>query len=294
MPALLRTLTLHCDCYPGFLGDGAASRIARPEAEVLANVFDGDRHGSLTRVLTTLRDVAGVVRDRISLDMWRTVHDLGQFPSSQATRGEPGYLEARPTLADVLDLLNRTILSLAAFAGMAVESMTRTEGWRFLDMGRRLERALHMANLLRGLLVTPAAAEAPVLEAIIEVADSGMTYRRRYMGSLRAEPVLDLLVLDETNPRSLASQLAQLADDVDQFPRPQGHAARGPEQRLALQLLCSVRLAEVDRLARLERGHRPALKSLAEDLIDGLPALSESITQQYLTHLQTSRHLSGL
>jgi uncharacterized circularly permuted ATP-grasp superfamily protein/uncharacterized alpha-E superfamily protein len=289
LPALLRTLTIHCDVYPGFVGDGAEARLANPEPEVMANVFDLTRPGSVAAVLITLRRVAGSVRDRISMDMWRALHDLSRFPTDPATQfGEDG-----PTLSDVLDLLNRTIITLAAFGGMAVESMTRTEGWRFLDMGRKLERAFHMGNLLKGTLITPTAQEGSVLDAILEVADSSMTYRRRYMGSLRVEPVLDLLVFDESNPRSLSSQLVQLVEDVDHLPRPSHRAARGIEQRLSLQCLSQVRLAEVDRLALVERGQRPILKKLVEEIVVALPTLSEAITQQYLTHLQTSRHLSG-
>ncbi len=106
--------------------------------------------------------------------------------------------------------------------------MTRGEGWRFLDMGRRLERALHTLALLNGTLVYPAPQEGPVLDAVLEVADSGMTYRRRYLSSLRAEAVLDLLVLDETNPRSLAAQLVAMDDDVNHLPRPAPAGWPGP------------------------------------------------------------------
>ncbi len=289
LPALLRTLTLHCDIYPGFIGVGAERRLAQPDEEVLANVFETKRHGSLVNVLQGLRSVASVVRDRISIDMWRVLHDVSKFPSDPSTH----FGEGGPTLSDVLELLNRTIISLAAFGGMALESMTRTEGWRFLDIGRKLERTLHMINLLKGTLVTPIAQEAPLLDAILEIADSTMTYRRRYMGSLRADAVLDLLVLDESNPRSLACSLASLVEDVDQLPRPNNRAARGLEQRITLQALSNVRLAEVERLTRIEKGQRPALKDLIEAIGAALPVLSDTITQQYLSHLQTSRHLAG-
>jgi uncharacterized alpha-E superfamily protein len=169
--------------------------------------------------------------------------------------------------------------------------MTRGEGWRFLDMGRKLERAVHTIHLLKATLVTPAAQEGPVLDAVLEIVDSRMTYRRRYLSSLRAEAVLDLVVEDETNPRSLASQLADLTDDVDHLPR-SGGAGRSPEQRFALSALASVRMAEPDKLAAVEDGTRPALNELL-DLVGGwLPILSDAITQQYLSHLQVSRHLA--
>ena len=288
LPALLRTLTLHCDSLPGFIGEGYQARLADPEPEVLANVFDSARVGGLGAVLQGLLRVAGLVRDRISTDMWRVINGVAEFPSDPRVE----YGDDGPTLGDVLDLLNRTVITLAAFGGLAVESMTRAEGWRFLDMGRRLERSLHMIHLLRGTLMFPAEHEGPVLDALLEIADSSMTYRRRYLGSLRAEAVLDLLVFDETNPRSLASQLVALVDDVDHLPRSTPRVGRSPEQRHVLAALTSVRLAEIDHLAAVHDGVRAGLRDLLINLMTTLPALSNALTLQYLSHLQTSRHLS--
>jgi uncharacterized circularly permuted ATP-grasp superfamily protein/uncharacterized alpha-E superfamily protein len=257
---------------------------ADPFARVFPVVFAPEDPNSLTSVVRSVRHVASVVRDLISLDMWRVVSALGDETDVPAA-GEA------PTPAAVLDLLNRTVVTLAAFGGLAAESMTRGEGWRFLDMGRKLERALHTLALLRATLVHPTAPEGPVLDAVLEVVDSGMTYRRRYLSSLRAEAVLDLVVEDETNPRSLATQLVALADDVDHLPRP-ASAGRAPEQRFALAALGSVRLAEPERLAAIEDGTRPALRDLLAHVAGWLPILSDAITQQYLSHLQTSRHLA--
>jgi len=289
IPALLRTLNLHCDVFPGFLGDATDRRIARPEAAVLAAVFDGKLYGSLVYGLRGLRSVADIVRDRISLDMWRILHDVCQHAAEYTTRMKGNA----PTLSDVLELLNHTIVGLAAFGGMAIESMTRTAGWRFLDMGRKLERSLHMLQLLKGTLVTPTLHEGPVLDAVLEVSDSGMTYRRRYTENWRTEAVLDLLLVDETNPRSLTSHLVALADDVNHLPRSDGLAVRGAEQRLAMQALGMVRIADVAGLCRVEGNSRPALLELIEEVRAALPALSDTITRQYLSHLQPSRQLTG-
>ena len=86
--------------------------------------------------------VALAVRDLISLDMWRVVNALGE----QTCEPCVGAGECCPTPAAMLDLLNRTVITLAAFGGLASESMTRGEGWRFLDMGRRLSRAYNLAD----------------------------------------------------------------------------------------------------------------------------------------------------
>jgi len=307
LPVLLRTVSRLSECYPGFLGDGPAARLAAPETELLALIHDTRRVGSLTSVLGNLSAVAGTVRDRISTDMWRVLRDLGRVRRSQGFFAPPGDGERRPagdgpapngdrrTLSGELDLLDGTVLTLAAFGGLAMESVTRSEGWRFLDMGRKLERSLHTLGLLRCTLTTPSNPEGPVLEAILEIADSAMTYRRRYQGSVQAAAVLDLLLADESNPRSLAYQLAALTDDVEHLPRAAGRPGRSPEQRLMLSSLTALRLADIPHVAGFDEcGGRPALDDLLTRLGAALPALSDALTQTYLSHLQRSRHLAAL
>jgi uncharacterized alpha-E superfamily protein len=258
--------------------------LAAPEEEVLSVVFAAERPGSLASTLDCLRRVAGMARDRISTDMWRVLSNL--------------YLDEEPagadTLSDVLDLLNRLVSALAAFGGLAAESMTRGQGWRFLDMGRRLERSLQIVTLLHSTLATASANEGPLLEALLEIADSSMTYRRRYLGSLQTAPVLDLLLADESNPRSLAFQLAALAANIDELPREATLPGRSPEQRQMLSVLTALRLADIDDLAQPDgTGARSSLDVLLGRLGAELPVLSDTLTRSYLSHLQPSRHLAS-
>jgi uncharacterized alpha-E superfamily protein len=298
LPVLLRAATFPCGVFPGFAG--AATQLADPEGELLALVFDRRRTGGRAWALDGALRVASVVRDRISIDMWRVLSGLCREESAgreawEAIRSGPAAPGTTSfALPDVLDLLNRTVLTLAAFGGLALESMTRGRSWRFLNMGRRLERALYTINLLHHTLGTAQPNEGPVLDALLDIADSSMTYRRRYLGGLQTAAVLDLLFADETNPRSLAFQLAALADDVDSLPRDATSPARSPEQRLMLSALTRVRLADVDPLTRVEtHGHRPQLQALLSQLGGELPALSDLITRTYLSHLQTARHLAA-
>jgi len=299
LPLLLRAAAQQGDLFPGFVGPVAEERLKVPERELRALIFDRNRTGSLAAVLDALPRVAGVVRDRISNDMWRVVSGLGRvedtFPQSRDDH-HPASAGARPAelaLPDALVLLDRTVLTLAAFGGLAFESMTRGYGWRFLDMGRRLERSMQIIALLRTALVTVQSNEAPLLEALLEIADSSMTYRRRYLSSLQTTAVLDLLLADETNPRSLAFQLLGLADDIENLPHETSSASRSPEQRIMLAALTTLRLAEVEQLAQADaHGCRTNLEELLARLAADLPALSDSVTRNYLSHLQASRHLA--
>ena len=185
------------------------------QADLLSFIFAQDRPHTLYRTLQGLHSSASVVRDRISIDSWRIVNQIDLdllFP----------WPPERARLGEVLLLLNQMLSLLAAFSGLGTESMTRGPGWRFLDMGRRLERAQHTLRLLRRTLVVGTGDLIPLLEALLEVADSSMTYRYRYLTTLQLAPVLDLLLADETNPRSVGFQLSALS-------RPRAAVARAKE-----------------------------------------------------------------
>jgi uncharacterized alpha-E superfamily protein len=320
LPVLLRAVTFMSLSQPGFVGEEGESRLAAPESELLAVIYDTERPGSVASVLGALCRVAGTVRDRISRDMWRVVNDLAVMRKSETLSStmelpaHEGSSRCGANLSEALDLLDRAVLTLAAFSGLAMDSVTRGDGWRFLDLGRKLERSVHTVSLLRNTLIVPHEPEVPLLEALLEIADSSMTYRRRYQGSVQAAGVIDLLLADEGNPRSLAFQLAAVAEDIEHLPRDANGTSRSAEQRLMLSALTAVRLADADGLAvmnthgantseveanevdhprpRLE-GRRTALEALLNETARALPAVSDAVTHTYLSHLQTSRHLSG-
>src|SRR5581483_4287387 len=187
------------DDLPGPLGSWDE---VREQAVSLA--FHPAHSGSLPNLLRSLNRTAGRVRDRLSSDVWRTLSGLQQsFTEGAAIFGASGQLN------DALTMCRNLIANLAAFSGLAYENMTRGLGLRFMDGGRRLERGLHTLHLLGGLFErTPF--ETALLEALLEAADSSLTYRQRYLTSLQPAPVLDLLLLDDSNPRSVIFQVISL------------------------------------------------------------------------------------
>jgi len=162
-----------------------------------------------------------------------------------------------------------------------------------MDMGRRLERASGTVTLLHRTLSTPVGREPALLEAVLEAADSGMTYRRRYLNRLEAAPVLDLLLADEGNPRSVIFQINSLVDHIAGLPRDPTVAVRTAEQRLALELRAELQLADIEALAAPTDGTRGKLVELLERWAESLPALSDSLSASYLSHATPSRQLSG-
>lgn len=258
------------------------------ETELLAAIFDEHRPGSLHSTLNAVHRTASIVRDRISIDSWRILNRLDrEFVPPQPH----GFVQ----LSDALAVLNQMIINLAAFSGLGMESMTRSQGWRFLDMGRRIERSLHTIHLLRSTLVTALENEAPVLEALLEIADSSMTYRTRYLTTLQLAAVLDLLLLDETNPRSLGFQLAALNDHVEELPRDRTQPFYSIEQRIMMAMLTSLRLADIEILCELDKeGTRKNLDRLLSRCAGQLPKLSDSIMHKYLIHAGPPRQMAEI
>jgi uncharacterized circularly permuted ATP-grasp superfamily protein/uncharacterized alpha-E superfamily protein len=286
LPALLRALQDIWDVIPATHMDMAPVSLPLMEQTLLVILFDPEYGDSVRATLTALHRVAAQVRDRISVDSWRSLNHLEQ----DFTRPQP--LSQVP-LTEALELLNRAIMTLAAFSGLGVENMTRGPAWRFLDMGRRLERARHTTSLLRSLLVRVPEYEGAVLETLLEIADSSMTYRARYLSTLQCAPVLDLLLTDDTNPRSVAYQLLALAEHVEELPRDRSRPSLTPAQRLTVGIVTMLRLVDIDSLCVANsQGSRPHLDTLLTRLRAELPALSETITHHYLSHAQPSRHLA--
>ena len=227
---------------------------------------------------------------------------------------------AEVRLGETLTVLNQIFNLLSSLSGLMTESMTRGPGWRFVDMGRRLERAVTILRLLRKTLVFGAEESISLLEAVLEIADSAMTYRYRYMTSLQVAPLLDLLLTDETNPRSVGYQLAALADHVRQLPGKDANPLRNRETRIMIATQAELRLVDVEALARprvegvwqtaaaagkpsashASGADRPSeairwtLDNFLADITLQLWQLSDSLTQTYFTHTGPSRQLGAV
>jgi uncharacterized circularly permuted ATP-grasp superfamily protein/uncharacterized alpha-E superfamily protein len=262
-------------------------------ADLAALIFDADTQGTLADTLGSVHRVARAIRDRLSSDTWRVITSLDQ--EIKEARTWAGVVN---TTGAVSSLLDRLVALLAGLSGLVMDSMSRGHGWRFLDMGRRLERAVSLALTIDATVTSAQASEALVLESLLEAADSAITYRRRYLASLNAAAVLDLLLTDPTNPRSVVFQLGALLEHVVKLPHLPGRAQDGIESAIAqgadallsrLEEVSVRRLAEVDADAR-----RPELVAMMAELARELPALSDALTESYLNHAMQARQLAQL
>lgn len=170
---------------------------------LLAALLGEDWSFSLRSNLQRLQWAASQVRGKLSRENWQALVEL-QREALELETSEPDF-------GEMLDFLNRLVMSLAALSGFALDDMTRDEGWRFLMMGRRLERLQFLSSSLAAFLRSEAVFDQAGLEWLLELGNSSITYRSRYLAVAQLIPVLDLLLLDEQNPHAVLFQLKLVA-----------------------------------------------------------------------------------
>lgn len=263
--------------------EAVAGKLTSLEHSLSMILYDPRCPNGLHDILHNLQRTASLVRDRLSIDAWITLNRLHQDRALQ----QP---ERKLEIGAALNALNGQILTLSAFAGMEMENMTRSFGWQFLDMGRRMERAQHMVEVLKSTLLTGESNEPGVLDLLLELADSFMTYRSRYLATPQLAPVLDLLLVDESNPRSVGFQIAAIERHIDNLPRDPDSAGLTKKQRMIRQLRTQLQISDVETLATPgKKGRHAELAGLLDALATQLPTLSERIAHIYFSHAEVAR-----
>ncbi len=239
--------------------------------------------GSVVSLLGYVQRAARKVRDRLSIDSIRIINHLEDLTAGSGS-------------TDPLEFLDEILLTLSGFSGFAMESMTRSFGWRFMDMGRRIERALHQTALISSALPQVPGEPRNVLETLLEISDSTMTYRARYRSAFQLAPVLDLLLVDESNPKSLAFQLSRIVGHLEHLPRQQEKRFSYQEERIALKMLTGVRLLELYNIqyGGEQNGSQEDLSHFLTTMLTDLKDLSQHITGHYLTRVQTTPHFTEI
>jgi uncharacterized alpha-E superfamily protein len=248
------------------------------EKEMLSLLADSKRPDSLHSTLREMARAGGNVRERLSADMMLLIHQL-----RDAMQSEPGAqtLEPSAKLTTCLELLS-------AFSGMERENINRGSGWLFMSIGRRLERAIYLTRELREITRPLALENWAYLDCLLEVADSSMTYRTRYYTTLQPLAVLDVLMADESNPRSLDFQLERLVEHYEKLPNHQPadlQAMRDALASLRRMDLQAMTYPNSDRAANRKDTFARLDRFLAE-LGELLPSWSNSLSSRYFSHAQ--------
>jgi uncharacterized alpha-E superfamily protein len=209
------------------------------------------------------------LRDRMSVDHWRTVQRL-----ARAHEPAPQSIDAALAILDIV------LPACTGLAGYTFDDMTRDDAWQFLVMGRQLERIAFLSSITTHVLALPADDRDIVLGAMLEIGNVSITYRARYQRQPELLPVLDLLLLDESNPHSVCYQLAALSGRLDKIKSRLGFAPFNDPRSL------------LDALRRFDLGHLEYLGSPQSQPLSTLLAacarcangLSDELTQRFFVH----------
>ncbi|MEM7272767.1 MAG: circularly permuted type 2 ATP-grasp protein [Actinomycetota bacterium] len=276
---LLVAATRITGTWPGFVGDDAEARLAEPGDELRSLVIDPDRPGTVAHAVDRMLAAIEAVRDQLSVDTWLVVGSIQR----RIERLDPDDPERDEAEAALLDDLLHGLLSLS---GLATESMVRDQGWHFMDAGRRIERALHVAALV-GETVGSAndfPTEGLLLESVAAATESIVTYRRRYRWQARTSALLELLITDPGNPRSLRFQIDRLDDDLAHLRASRPTADAPSATPLVLELSRRLQDADPDRLAAPDPDQRrPGLIDLTATARDLLRRASDGVEADYFT-----------
>jgi uncharacterized circularly permuted ATP-grasp superfamily protein/uncharacterized alpha-E superfamily protein len=251
------------------------------QTQLLAAMCSAEWDNGLRSNIRRLLWDGAQVRERFSLDNWHALNRLQH--QLQA------YAKARPTLSEALAFVDQTLLAASALAGFAMDDMTRDEGWRFLIIGRRIERLVFFSKAIDAFLRLESTRHPGCLEWLLELADSIITYRSRYMAQPELLPAIDLIVFDEANPHAVIFQVQDLV-------RYLGSMKHGPG-RLPGEAVDGVRLA-LTRLRTFDpAGETPGssiggsddncleLAELLDDIAGEATTLSERLAMCYFTHV---------
>jgi uncharacterized alpha-E superfamily protein len=293
LTALLGALTAVTATWPGFTGPDAAARSLDPAAELGSLILDDERPGTLAHAVRRLTEVAGEVREQLSTDTWLV---LGSLEHELAKLGGPPGAGRRPHGPDTAtpSAIAKVMEGLLALSGLIAESLVRDAGWRFLELGRRIERACGVSALLREALGAEhdPATESLVLESVLIAAESIITYRRRYAARAGVATALDLLVVDRENPRAIAYQLDRIGEALARLP--------GDDERLAalrdrvaglrdrLRAVDTAAVAAAD-----EHRTRVGLDELLGAITGDLFGLSDTIEASFFVRTAPQRPLSA-
>ncbi len=310
LSVLLRALTQVTTTYPGFMS-ADESIVDDHGDELFAVVVDHRRAGTVAHAVRHLLDAAYAVRDQLSGDTWlfvgaldREILDLSGDGGVEgaASTVAPGPFPVGDRQARVAPALGRVMQSLLALSGLMSESMVRDAGWWFLDAGKRIERGLQLIALLRATLNAErdAPSDSLIIESTLVAAESIITYRRRYRSTARVDTVLDLLLMDSGNPRSLAHTLDELERDIGRIvaagrsPDPTQRLSR--EERAVRELQLLIHAADTLQLSVPDAdgsGRRSALDAFFADATERLQSLGSMLTTRYFAPLPTQQAIGA-
>jgi len=245
-----------------------------PTQQLLAGIYDKEWSGSVASNLHSLIWSASQVRGRLSQENWITITELQQ---------EADGLVATD-LGKALSFVDRLLMSLSALSGVVLDDMVQDHSWRFLMMGRRLERLQFFSQIISQLL-QQSFIEQSALDWLLELAESTITYRSRYVSSSQLIPVLDLVLLDTSNPHSVQFQITALLHSLKQLAHESDCGLTTFSEQLQ-SINFDVLESEMNYPSRLNKA-LALIARLLQDIAQAGRNLASSLELRYFAHIDT-------
>ena len=241
---LLVALTQYSYTYPGFVGEGSEDRFANPWVELKAVLLDEKRAGSLRFNFLQFNRAIHEVREHWSTDTWRVLRVMEEEFRQEAPLSHQGHIR-------MLHTLDNLITFIVAFIGLNRESISREQGWILLDIGRKIEQSLLLITMLKVTLTGryPDQVEYNLQQSVLMSHESLVNYRYKYRMPINNELVLDLMLFDPNNPRSLTYQVDRLKAYLRNLPKVQTGHGLTEYERLILEADTLLKLADKKELA---------------------------------------------
>jgi uncharacterized circularly permuted ATP-grasp superfamily protein/uncharacterized alpha-E superfamily protein len=286
---LLMSLTHFSTTYPGFTGDDEDDeKFENPWKELRDILFNETRMGSLGYNLAVFKRAVYSVRDHWSTDTWRVLRSIEEEWTSLAAIAHTGHHR-------MLSALDNLITSTVAFIGLNRESISREQGWVMLDTGRKMEQSLLLITMLLSTLVKKhdEQTEYDLQESVLVSNESLVNYRYKYRAHIQLPLVLDLMLLDPNNPRSLVYQLDRLKAYLSQLPKSQAGHTLAEHERLILEAYTLLKLSDKDELAMPDNdtARYENLHTFLTNMNTLLMAIPGAVSKTYFKHAETQKQL---
>ena len=201
-------------------------------------LHSGNDYGSTFALARDARRTAATIRERLSVDTWHLIVNLKDNLKRD--------LNLRLSEAEIFEKADEALRTIAAISGLAQENMNRVAGWRFLELGRRVERAINTCRVARHFASRQSPADD--LDVLLDLADSQITYRSRYLTGVALAPIRDMVILDPYNPRSVAFQVERLQEHLAALPELNRDGMMEAPRRILVKLMAELSTCEARNL----------------------------------------------
>ncbi len=287
---LLTALSVQTGTLPGFQDNEVLQ--LNPDEELMSLLLDNSRPGSIKNTLRYLLNNTEEVKEMLSADTRKIINNL----RDQLDQLDTQFKQGQTNISN--EWLDDIITTLLALSGLNNESMLRGLDWQFHAIGRRTERAMQTAKLLKSSLCCSLSKypQQQVLEAVLLSVEAFISFRRRYRSRNDIVCGLDLMMVDDSNPRSLFYQISELKQHMLKLPNTKTSSRNmSTEAKIIIKSLNDIQLTDLKTLAMINEVSlsRESLGQLMDTLLEQMEQFTQCISDKYFDHIVAPLHFVG-